>query len=168
MQYTIYPASAQHAQMLNDIHYQSWIMCYRGMIDDHFLDTMDSQRWTGFFQEALGVILKGAILEVDGKPAGCVTYKISDQPYGDGQVGEIVSFYFLPDFWGKGVSAALMQWVLDRLKEMKCSLASLWVLEQNKRARRFYEKMGFCLTSELLYSKIGDQETTDLRMLKTL
>lgn len=168
MQYTIYPADIQHAQILNDIHYQSWIICYRGMLDDHFLDTMDPQRWVAFFQKTLGTILKGAILEVEGKPAGCVTYKISDELYGDQQAGEIVSFYFLPSFWGKGVSSLLMQWVLDQLREMKCSVVSLWVLEQNKRACRFYEKMGFHMTSESLYSKIGSQKTMDFRMIKPL
>ena len=168
MQYTIYQASAQHAQILNDIHYKSWMVCYRGMLDDDFLDTMESLRWINPFQKMIGESLYAAVLETDGRPAGCVTYRLSDQPYDNQRTGEIVSFYFLPDFWGEGIAAPLMQWVLTELKQMGCIYASLWVLEQNQRAQRFYKKMGFLLTSELLYSNMGRQKTTEFRMIKAL
>lgn len=55
--------------------------------------------------------------------------------------GEIFALYVLKDYYGKGVGQHLIQAAfaaLDGYQEI-----ILWVLEDNKRAIAFYEKMGF-------------------------
>ncbi len=51
--------------------------------------------------------------------------------------------YVVPDYWGRGVGAELHDHVLNRLRERGSPQCHLWVLEENHRARRFYERRGW-------------------------
>jgi GNAT superfamily N-acetyltransferase len=68
-----------------------------------------------------------AVAERDGRPVGLV-----------GVEGEwLHGLYVVPDEWGRGVAVELH----DRAIEVIAGdhdTAKLWVLEENKRARRFY------------------------------
>lgn len=57
--------------------------------------------------------------------------------------GEIYAIYADPAVWSTGVGAALMAAALDHLRTAGFGAATLWVLERNDRARRFYERWGF-------------------------
>jgi GNAT superfamily N-acetyltransferase len=54
-------------------------------------------------------------------------------------------FYVVPERWGSGVADALHDAALAALA---CAEAKLWVLEENHRARRFYEKRGWVQNGE--------------------
>ena len=60
-----------------------------------------------------------------------------------GEVGELYALYLLPTWWSAGVGRALMTSVLDALRGGRCRRVVLWVLADNARARRFYERAGF-------------------------
>ena len=51
--------------------------------------------------------------------------------------------YVLPQFWSRGVGRALHDTVLGRLRADGWERCHLWVLEDNGRARRFYERLGW-------------------------
>jgi GNAT superfamily N-acetyltransferase len=51
-------------------------------------------------------------------------------------------FYVLPEWWGTGVADELHAAAVER------GAAKLWCLEENQRARRFYEKRGWSLNGE--------------------
>lgn len=77
-------------------------------------------------------------------------------------VGELICIHSLQTGWGKGYGSAMMEYVLDQLKQEGYKSVILWVFEANTRARRFYEKHGFALTeqkkqangiAELMYMK---------------
>jgi GNAT superfamily N-acetyltransferase len=51
--------------------------------------------------------------------------------------------YVLPQWWSRGVGRALHDEVLDRLRADGCERCHLWVLEDNDRARQFYERLGW-------------------------
>jgi GNAT superfamily N-acetyltransferase len=57
--------------------------------------------------------------------------------------GELYAIYALPESWGSGVGADLMAAALDALRTGGFATASLWVLEDNPRAQRFYEREGW-------------------------
>lgn len=50
-------------------------------------------------------------------------------------------FYVVPDHWGTGVAAELHEAALEAMAD--CPELRLWVLAENHRARRFYEKHGW-------------------------
>lgn len=56
---------------------------------------------------------------------------------------EIVALHSIPESWGCGVGKAIMDKAMEDIFDNGFKKAYLWVFEQNKRARRFYEKYGF-------------------------
>ena len=62
--------------------------------------------------------------------------------------GEVYAIYVLPGHWSSGAGRALMHGVLTLAAGQDYNDVSLWVLEANARARRFYEKAGFRVTGE--------------------
>jgi len=57
--------------------------------------------------------------------------------------GEVWAFYLDPDLWGSGIADDLMTHTETRLTTEGFDDAVLWVLEDNPRARRFYERFGW-------------------------
>ncbi|MBO4452735.1 MAG: GNAT family N-acetyltransferase, partial [Clostridia bacterium] len=55
--------------------------------------------------------------------------------------GGIVALYVLSEYYGKGVGLMLMNAAMEKLSA--CPKVGVWVLTENKRAIRFYEKCGF-------------------------
>jgi len=60
-----------------------------------------------------------------------------------GLVGELYALYVTPSWWSTGTGRALMDRVLAALEGEGYSRVVLWVLDDNTRARRFYERAGF-------------------------
>lgn len=79
---------------------------------------------------------------VDGQMMGLLVY--SEGP--DGRA-EIEAIHSLPESWGTGLGAAMLDFAL------KGRSAGLWAFEENRRARRFYEKHGFAFTGETRISE---------------
>lgn len=81
--------------------------------------------------------------EVDGRVVGFAHYGAESEPNPDsGERGELFGFYLHPDYWGSGLADALMERVVTDLVD-HFSEAVLWVLKDNPRARRFYERNGW-------------------------
>jgi ribosomal protein S18 acetylase RimI-like enzyme len=66
-----------------------------------------------------------------------------DQDQDPATVAEITSIYLAPDVWGRGIGKTLMITALDTLAQAPYREATLWVLDTNTRARRFYETTGW-------------------------
>jgi GNAT superfamily N-acetyltransferase len=88
--------------------------------DEPFPDEEIRTRWRAFPGTALGVERDGQVVGVAGV---------------DGEW--LAGFYVLPEWWGTGVA--------DELHDAAVALGArtLWCLEENARARRFYEKRGW-------------------------
>jgi GNAT superfamily N-acetyltransferase len=56
--------------------------------------------------------------------------------------------YLVPELWGRGVGGRLHDHAVARLRGLGCERCHLWVLEENPRARRFYEQRGWQLNGE--------------------
>ena len=61
----------------------------------------------------------------------------------DGSVAELYALYVRPAWWSTGTGRALMERVLARTSGAGYRSITLWVLRDNLRARRFYERAGF-------------------------
>jgi GNAT superfamily N-acetyltransferase len=58
------------------------------------------------------------------------------------------ALYVIPSCWGKGVGPRLHDHALTWIRELGCKRCHLWVLEQNTRARHFYENRGWRLNGD--------------------
>ncbi|WP_090799427.1 GNAT family N-acetyltransferase [Paenibacillus sp. GP183] len=57
--------------------------------------------------------------------------------------GEISAIYLVQNFRAIGLGKQLLNWCLEKLKDLGYTTAILWVLKENKNAISFYEKQGF-------------------------
>jgi GNAT superfamily N-acetyltransferase len=80
------------------------------------------------------------VAELDGEVVGYVAVGRTYDEEGD---GELYAIYVHPDHWGTGVGRALIEAGEERLRELGHRDAHLWVLDDNPRARRFYEAAGW-------------------------
>lgn len=69
---------------------------------------------------------------------------------------EIIALYTTSNYWGKGVGKKLMDTLIETVKNGNIAKIKLWTLENNLRARKFYEKYGFKSVNEVKDSGIAD------------
>lgn len=127
-------------------HIACWRSAYRGIITDEYLDSMSAEQEQR--AERCRQLLNEPgdnefyYAELDGKMIGrLVICKSRDEDKPD--AGEIGAIYLLDAFWGKGYGRQMMDYAISALKRRGYQEIIVWVLEENHRARRFYEKCGF-------------------------
>ena len=143
---------------ISRIYALSWKFAYKGIIPQAYLDDLKEDHWeSAFINWIKDNVLTAQILFKDSKPIGCVAYgKSRDKLLPD--YGEIVSLYLLPEYFGKGYGNKLLDIALSDLKESGYNSIYLWVLKDNQRARRFYEKNGLrCNNDEYILEIMGEQ-----------
>jgi GNAT superfamily N-acetyltransferase len=64
--------------------------------------------------------------------------------YAAARPGRLEALYVVPERWGSGVADALY----ERVAEVAGDRATLWVLRDNLRGRRFWERRGWRATGE--------------------
>ena len=70
---------------------------------------------------------------------------VEDEPAGAVLVSEewLEGLYVVPERWGTGLADALHWQALELVRSLGSTRCHLWVLEDNARARRFYERRGW-------------------------
>jgi ribosomal protein S18 acetylase RimI-like enzyme len=144
----IRPASPDDAGQIAVVHVRSWQATYRGLVPQDYLDGLDPAdrvaRWRGVVQDLDWPRDGVYVAERDGTVCGFVSLGATRDPDGDpGQTGEISAIYLLPEFWGHGLGGAMMASALGSLAAAGYQQATLWVLDSNERARRFYARGGW-------------------------
>jgi len=77
--------------------------------------------------------------------------------------GWLHAIHVHPDWIGRGVGMALMRVARRSLRELGFERASLWVLADNERACRFYERDGWVQSGQ---SRLGEIEGVMTRQLE--
>lgn len=75
--------------------------------------------------------------------------------------GELYSIYILREFQKQGIGKMLFNCVIQKLKENKLVPMIIWVLEENKQTRNFYELMDGAKIKER-YINIGRREKKEV------
>lgn len=76
------------------------------------------------------------------------------------RLAEIYGIYLIREAWGRGHGRRLLQFAVERLGVQGFVEVLLWVLRENDRARRFYERAGLRLDPEA--KKVVRRFDTDL------
>lgn len=115
----------------------TWKVAYRGILPDDLLDAMkvEDERVRWLVSRLADGDVPTFVAVASGDVIGFATVGPSRDE--DLMGRELYGIYLLPDHWSTGAGHALVEacGVLD----------SVWVLEGNDRARRFYEREGFAL-----------------------
>ena len=105
------------------------------------------------------------VAEVDGKVVGFVSVGASRS---DDAEGELYAIYVHPDHWGTGVGRELMQAGEAELRRLGHRRVILWVLDDNPRARRFYELAGWTADGRSQDLEIFGFHISEVRYAKDL
>jgi ribosomal protein S18 acetylase RimI-like enzyme len=141
-------ARVEDASQIAVVHVRSWQGAYRGLLPQAYLDGLDPAQRVGRWERSLAEANDGRngvlVADAGGTLLGFVGYSPNrDGDVDPARVGEIDAIYLLPSAWGEGVGRRLMGAALTRLAEARFHQVTLWVLDSNVRARRFYEAGGW-------------------------
>lgn len=143
---------------ISKIYESSWKYAYKDIIPQDYLANIPTGQWANSINKAG---MNSLVLIENGRMAGTASFcKSRWEKYSD--YGEIVSLYFLPDYIGKGYGKLLLNKCIEELKQCGFSKVLLWVLEDNHRARKFYEKNGFIYSGVLLDDNIGGKKVREV------
>ncbi len=144
------------------IHAMGWKDGFRGILSQKLLDEISLYGRAEMFMEAYGDPSRSIVLlNVDGTDLGAGSFGFS-RHHKDKTYGEIISFYVLKVAWGSGCAQVLMAYMVRTLREMGCEHIHLWVLKENPRARRFYEKCGFRPSGQEMLLDIQGEKHTEV------
>ncbi len=143
---------------ISNIYERSWKFAYKDIIPQNYLDSIPEGCWANSIAKEG---MTNLVLIKNGIAIGTASFcKSRWKQYND--YGEIVSIYFLPDYMGKGYGTHLLKKCIEDLKALGYDKILLWVLEDNLRARKFYEKNGFVCSFVYLTDNIGGKELREV------
>ena len=133
-------ASVADAAGIASVHVRTWQAAYAHIFGSERLAQLDVRRrvegWTRVLADGEPVF----VADDDGRVVAFVSVGACGELEG---VGELYAIYALPEAWGSGAGAGLMRAAVEQLGADGYREAILWVLEDNPRARRFYEREGW-------------------------
>ncbi|MFI5928955.1 GNAT family N-acetyltransferase [Micromonospora sp. NPDC051543] len=147
---TIRREEPDDAEAIARVHVHGWQSGYAGVMPDEVLGRLNVAAWAQRRRE-VGTAdpehpFTTLLGEVDGLAVGFTTFgpyrRNQDRDDLDPSVGEVLALYVEPAFWGDGTATALLAAARAGLVERGWTGYRLWVLADNGRARRFYERAG--------------------------
>ena len=144
MGYTIEKVKLGDESLLAYIQTESWKAGFKDILDpDTLTKCTNIDKATAMYKRLLEQnIGNGYILKVDDRPH-CIAWWDTARDSDMHGYAEIICIHSLSDNWSKGYGSKMMKTVLNDIKIAGYSKVMLWVFEENKRARCFYEKHGF-------------------------
>lgn len=142
-------AKASDAHTIASIHVAAWHEAYTGLLPAEMLSGLDvagrAERWeriiASFSRENSGAAFLA--VEADGAKGFVSVSRQRQQGLADrGYSAEITAIYVLEAAQGRGIGRALLRESTVHLRGSGHNAAALWVLEENTKARRFYEALG--------------------------
>ena len=131
------------------VHVAAWRAGYRGMMPDAFLDALDERARAKRWREVIANPAAGRRAVVAIADDSIVGFAGVGPARGEaGTRGELYMINVAPAAWGTGAASALLARATEALRDLGHREAILWVLRQNARARRFYEREGWRETGD--------------------
>ena len=142
---TLRRATLDDASAVGYIHVESWNVAYRGIMPVDVIARNDLAYRTRFWSERIAdQEWPVFVIEENGqRVAFCQMVPSRDPDDDPSRVGHITSIHVLPHLRGRGHGRALVDHVLAEFQRRGFTEVTLWVLEQNAPARKFYEGYGF-------------------------
>lgn len=141
-------ATSRDALTIAETNVVSWKASNRGHIPDDRMEKLNetikerAEYWARVVarKDPGEVVL---VAEDSGKVIGFVHVLPSRDPFASKGTAEITTIFVRPQHWGEGAGRGLLTEALEKLRRARFSQVTLWVVDVNARARRFYEIAGF-------------------------
>jgi GNAT superfamily N-acetyltransferase len=137
------PATKEDAAIIAQLHAASWIIAYRGLLSDEYLDNDLAGERMAYWSKKVNTLADNEFIilaiDSDGRAEGFIA--VMDEPE-MGYSALVDNLHVRPDLKGRGIGRALMQEAARTLRNSGRSNYYLWVLNGNDPACRFYESIG--------------------------
>ena len=130
----IIPVDGTNLLQAATIHSISWKESHRAFCAPDFIELHTPDRQREYLTGKMNSGTKIYLLAVDEKPVGIVSVTNS----------LIEDLYVLPDLQNMGYGTQLLQYAVGQCADTP----TLWILENNTRAEKFYCRMGFKKTGK--------------------
>ena len=138
-------AKKEDVPFVIDIKTKGWQSAYDGIVDDKYLDNLDSERDARIANMETNFNTNGFIVaELDGEVVGFCRY-IADNSFSpevEDADCELAALYVKPDLKHHGIGTKLFDYVVGEFRKQCKTRMILWCLKDNEPSKRFYEKMG--------------------------
>ena len=134
-------ARLEDAAAIAEVHVRTWQAAYEHVFGAERLAGIDVAGREGLARRfATDSEYDAFVADDDGRIVGFVACGVPEEPT---EQRELFAIYVLPESWGSPAASGLMRAALDDVRARGVSGAILWVLDDNPRARRFYEREGW-------------------------
>ena len=139
------------------VHVATWQVAYRGILPDHLLDGLTQTQFETSWRERIASISRTTLVcERRHTIVGFAAFgPTRDRDQDAALTAELYGLYVESAHWSHGYGHALWQQVQEAFMGSRYESATLWVLAENVRARRFYEREGFALEENM--SKVEER-----------
>lgn len=146
--FTVREQTRDDAEGCAKLNVEAWEAAYRGRMPDVILDALDEAAQARRIRERPAPRRPGVVdvVVLDGEEivgAGAVGPG-RDKEFS--HLGELAYINTRPAWWGTGAGQLLHDELCRKLSEFGHTQAYLWVLVDNPRAHRFYQRNGWLLT----------------------
>ena len=160
-------ATIADAPALARVHVAAWRSAYVGVMPDAYLADLDEARfsrgWVSSLEDRVATTLVG--ISNDGRVGGFA----STGPARDkvpGVTGELWALNLHPVAIGSGLAMPLHRAALDSLASAGHASVYLWVVRDNPRARRFYQREGWTADGSTQVSEYGGAPLHEVRYVR--
>jgi len=139
-------AEPRDARGIAEVHVRSWQAAYRGQLTDDYLDGLSVEERLEQHRRSLEqprAEWRTWVADDDGRVGGFAVTGPSEDADAEPSTAELYAIYLEPDRVGTGLGRGLLDHAIADLRERGFTVVTLWVLETNERARRFYEVAGW-------------------------
>ncbi|AUX41232.1 acetyltransferase [Sorangium cellulosum] len=166
-------AQPADAATIARVEVDSWRAAYLGLVPAAVLNALSAPAreasWRRILSHAAATGTRAFLLCTGGAAIGFASAgPTRDEDDDPGDVGELYTLYLLPVAWGRGLGAALLDTAQADLARRRHRTMTIWVLEGNTRARRFYELSGFARDGARRAAPVGPGSLPEIRYRRAL
>jgi ribosomal protein S18 acetylase RimI-like enzyme len=159
-------AAPEDAGAIARVHVDSWRGAYRECLPADLLASLSVERRRAFWEGTLASSDASVLVaDAGGEVVGFVSVGPSRSEEGN---AELYAIYVEPERFGTGVGRALMDAAVERMRERGYREATLWVLDGNERAERFYRIAGWRREDAIQEEQWGSWTLREVRYRRAL
>ncbi|NYI08466.1 GNAT family N-acetyltransferase [Allostreptomyces psammosilenae] len=172
--HTVRPMVEADVEQALHVRHDAWRGAYGGILPPAYLDAVIPDEES--LARAVREFRTGhpgrhrLVAELDGRLVGLVvagvprpTAPSARLPLPAERIGEVLSLQTVPAVWGSGVGDDLLRTARELMARDGRDVCTLWVLEENTRARHFYRRHGLRPTGDEQVSRMGGRRIRQLR-----
>lgn len=139
----IRPATLQDCRGIAQVHVLAWQHAYRDLLPAPFLAALSVDERESMWRRVQAQPSTHLLVAADaGQVAGFVCFGAARDPGTPVHPAEIHALYVAPERWSAGIGRQLWLAASRQIRAEGGDKVALWVVANNQRAIRFYERCG--------------------------